>query len=79
VLTYPAILIDDELDAHTYGPAVTAFKNLSVVRAGELRGVGPAFVPPGESIGGHRRRKPDLHRHAAGAGAAPRAPRWARA
>lgn len=38
VLTYPGILIDHEFSPYPFGPTVTVFKNISLVRAG-----GPMF------------------------------------
>jgi hypothetical protein len=34
VLTYPGILIDNEFSPYPFGPTVTTFKNISLVRAG---------------------------------------------
>lgn len=38
VLTYPGILIDNEFSPYPFGPAVTVFRNISIVRGG-----GPMF------------------------------------
>ena len=38
VLTYPGILVDNEFSPYPFGPTVTTFKNISLVRAG-----GPMF------------------------------------
>jgi len=39
VLTYPGILIDNEFSPYPFGPALTTFRNISLIRAG-----GPMFL-----------------------------------
>ncbi len=42
VLTYPGILIDNEFSSYPFGPALTTFKNITLLRAG-----GPMFFENG--------------------------------